>query len=213
MKYGFISRTLLVNETLKIASLYSASKNWDEVTKTVFEDNTLQKNKIVTLKKQFSEIKTRLQLLPEEILLYLNNTDLSTAKLILFMATAIKYRLLHELVFELLRDKYLTFNYTIFDHDYESFLRSKYENYPNLEQVKNETRIKLKSTIFKILEEAGLIDSKESKNIVKPFINNTLIELVVNYNPSLLLLFLFSEDEIKIYKEKYGVLLRKDENR
>ena len=79
MKYSFISRTLLINETLKVASLCSGSKSWNEVKKVVLEDNLLQKNKIVSLQKQFSEIKTRLEKLSDELLDYLNQAVLDSS--------------------------------------------------------------------------------------------------------------------------------------
>lgn len=203
MKYKFISRTLLVNETLKIVSLYSDLKDWNEVKKVVLEDNLLQKNKSVTLQKQFSEIKTRLETLPNEFLEYLNNTDINTVKLILILGICLKYRLVYEFIIEVLRDKYLTFNYKIFDHDYENFIRSKFSDYPELEEIKQETRVKLKSYIFKTLEESALIDSRESKNIIKPFVSEKLIEMIVKFNPVLLAVFLMSDSEIKLYIEKY----------
>lgn len=208
MNYKFISRTLLTNETLKIVSLYSDMKNWNEVKKAVLEDNILQKNKIVSLSKQFSEIKTRLENLSDEILEYLNQSDLNTIKLILFLAVAKKYRLLYEFIIEVIRDKYLIFNYSIFAHDYENFLRSKFDDYPELENIKDESRLKLKRNIFKILEEAGIIDSIETRNIIKPFVPEKLVELIVKENPVLLAIFLMSDSEIATYKEKY-----KNENR
>lgn len=213
MKYSFISRTLLINETLKVSSLYYEHKSWDEVKKVVLEDNLLQKNKIVSLQKQFSEIKTRLVKLSDELLDYLSQADQNSAKLILLLAVAKKYRLLYELIIEVIRDKYLIFNYIIFDHEYDNFLRSKFDNYPELEKIKDESRSKLKRNIFKILEESGLIDSIETKNIIKPFVPEKLIELTVNDNPSLLAIFLLSDSEIAMYKEKYGIKSRKNENR
>ncbi len=205
MKYTFISRTLLINETLKVASLYSKFKNWEEVKKVVLEDNILQKNKIVSLQKQFSEIKTRLEKLSNELLDYLNQVDQNSVKLIILLALSKKYRLLYEFIIEVVRDNFLIFNYTIFDHDYENFLRSKFDDYPELEEIKEVSRIKLKRNIFKILEESGLIDSMKTKNIIKPFVSEKLIELVVNDNSKLLAIFLFSDSEISMYKEKYGM--------
>lgn len=204
MKYSFISRTLLINETLKVAALYSESKSWDEVRKVVIEDNLLQKNKTVTLQKQFSEIKTRLQDLSDELLDYLNQADLSSARLILLLACARKYRLLHEFIIEVIRDKYLSFSYKLFEHDFEKFLRDKSIDYPEIDNWKQDTRVKMKSYIFKILEEAGLVELENgSRNIVKPYIPEKLIEMVVKYNPTFLTIYLISDIDIKRYKDKY----------
>jgi len=204
MKYKFISRTLLVNETLKIVSLYSDLKDWNEVRKVVLEDNLLQKNKSVTLQKQFSEIKTRLEVLPEELLDYLKQAELNTVRLILLLASARKYRLLYEFIIEVIRDKYLSFNYTLFEHDFEKFLRDKSIDYPEIDNWKQDTRVKMKSYIFKILEEAGLVELENgNRTIVKPYLPEKLIEMVVKYKPAFLTIYLISDIDIKRYKEKY----------
>ncbi|MFN8577956.1 MAG: DUF1819 family protein [Candidatus Sericytochromatia bacterium] len=205
MRYKFISRTLLTNETLKIVSLYLDLKDWNEVKKIVLEENLLQKNKVVSLQKQFSEIKTRVDKLTDKELEYASNFDLYSSRLVFFIGVAKKYRLLYEFLIEVLRDKFLTFNYTIFDYDYENFLRSKYDNYSELEEVKQDTRIKLKRNLFKILEEVGIIDSTENKNIIKPFVPEELIKIIVEDNPNLLAIFLMSDSEILMYKEKYNI--------
>lgn len=205
MKYIFISRTLLINETLKVASLYYESKNWDEVKKIVLEDNILQKNKTVTLQRQFSEIKTRLQNLSDDLLSYLINTDLSTARLILLLACVKKYRLLYEFIIEVIRDKHLSFEHKLFEHDFERFLRDKSINYIEIDNWKQETRVKLKSYIFKILEEAGLLELENgNRTIIKPYLPEKLIEMVVRYKPNFLTIYLLSDIDIKRYKEKYS---------
>lgn len=206
MKYKFISRTLLTNETLKIVSLYLDLKDWNNVRKIVLEENILQKNKTVSLQKQFSEIKTRLELLPENFLEVLNNSQLNIVNLILLLACVKKYRLLYEFIIEVVRDKYLSFNYNVFEHDFEKFLRDKSLDYPEIDNWKQNTRVKMKSYIFKILEEAGLLESENTNMmIVKPYIPENLVEMVVKYNPNFLSIYLISDIDIKRYKEKYIV--------
>lgn len=203
MKYKFISRTLLTNETLKVVSLYLDLKDWGEVKKIVLEENLLQKNKSVSMQKQFSEIKTRLELLPDNLLEYLNTSSLNTANLILLIACVKKYRLLYEFIIEVIRDKYLSFNYSVFEHDFEKLLRDKSLDYPEIDNWKQDTRVKMKRNIFKTLEEGGIIESTETKNIIKPFLPEKLIEIIAKDKPYLLAIFLMSDSEIAIYKDKY----------
>jgi hypothetical protein len=58
----------------------------------------------------------------------------------------------------------------------------------------------------------GIIDSTENKNIIKPFVPEELIRIIVEDNPNLLAIFLMSDSEILMYKEKYNTL-GKNENR
>lgn len=103
MKYllSFTTMSLNIYETGEVAKLYLKYKNWDEVRKMIIDENYLQKGAMSTLKRQFIEIKRRLNNLTEEELNYLANNDFE-AKYIVMLAAFKTYEMIYDFAIEIL---------------------------------------------------------------------------------------------------------------
>jgi hypothetical protein len=191
MKYllSFTTMSLNIYENQEVAKLYLKYKNWDEVRKIIIDENYLQKGAMSTLKRQFIEIKRRLNNLTEEELNYLANNDFE-AKYIVMLAAFKTYEMIYDFAIEVLREKFLKGDLNIINSDFETFIESKKLAYENLNTITDNTKYKLKQVMFKMFEEASLITSTKEKIIKKPLMSENLVKIIKNDNKAYLKAFL-----------------------
>ena len=192
-------------ETEQVARLYQDHKDWRVVSQIVVDDNILQKGTVSTRKREFAEIKKRVALLSEEELLFLIDATTDELKLYCLVLCARSYRLIFEFIVEVMRDKYLMFDYQIYDSDYQSFIDAKTASSSKLQSITDKTKYKIKQVIFRILEQSSLIDSSKRRNIQKPYISDELQAIVAKEDVKYLACFLYSDRDIDEVKEKYHV--------
>jgi hypothetical protein len=173
-----------------------------KVAKIVIEENTLQRNTIATRKREFSEIKKRLQTLTSNELHYFATSSSEEAKQLAMLSCFKLYRLIYEFAAEVLQEKILLFDMRILDSDYNSFLESKKVSSQKLATISETTQNKIKQVMFKIFEQANFIDSVKTKNIQRPHLSHEVIKLILEDDPLLLRAFLMRDSEIKLYKEQ-----------
>ncbi|MEA1919062.1 MAG: DUF1819 family protein [Campylobacterota bacterium] len=200
---SFTSASLSTYESEIVANLFDETKDWAVVQKSVVDDNVIQKESLATRRRKFSEIRKRLELLtPEQISFYSEATS-SDVKYLTLLACYKFYQFIFDFASQVIRNKLLLFDFQILNSDYESFYDSKRMAYDNLNTISEMTQKKLKQVMFKIFEQAGLIDSVKSKNIQKPYLSEELIKLIVHDDPKYLSAFLYSDNEIKDYIKRY----------
>jgi hypothetical protein len=66
-----------------------------------------------------------------------------------------------------------------------------------LEILADSTRKKVVQVLWKVLEQAELINSVVNKKIIHTFLNEKMEKLVLKSNPNDLKVFLYTEDKIK----------------
>lgn len=192
-------------ETEQVTKLYLEHKDWDVVSKLVVDENIMQKGTVSTRKREFSEIKKRLKGLNYDEMNFLVECTTDELKLYCLYLCSKTYRLLFEFISEVVRDKYLMFDYTIYDSDYVKFIESKTASSQKLQSITDKTHIKIKQVIFRILEQATLIDSTKTRNIQKPYISDELQLIIARYNSNYLACFLYGDGEIAMVKEGLNV--------
>jgi hypothetical protein len=186
-----------------VANLYSEVWNWDSVAKSVIDDDILQKGTIATRKREFAELKKRVQTLTPEQLLYYKEATSSDVKNITMLSCFKLYQIIYDFSTEVMRNKLLLFDFQLFNSDYERFYDSKKVAYDNLNSISETTQKKLKQVMFRIFEQSGFIDSVKNKNIQKPYLNEQLISLIIQDDPKYLKCFLYSDQEINEYIKRY----------
>jgi hypothetical protein len=202
---SFTTGSFMLNETQKIASLYLEYKDWKTVDQQIFDENILQKNKLATKKRQLQEIKKRLLNLSDNAIKELMDFDSGNKKMIMLLATIKTYQFILEFIVEVIRPKWIQFDDEILDSDYDRFVNEKEELHTELANLSDKTKAKIKQVLFRILAEAGLIDSVKTRRIVQPYVAENIVELIVKENPDYLKAFLFSDVDVERYKEKYHI--------
>ena len=194
---SFTAASLMSFETEQVAQLYYEHKDWKKVENLIVEDNIMQKGTVSTRKREFAEIKKRLFDCNEDEFEFIKDCTTDELKLFCFYLCCKTYRLIYEFVSETVRDKYLTFDYTILDSDYARFIESKSANSDKLQKITEKTQYKIKQVIFKILEQYFIIDSAKNRNIQKPYVSSELEKIVMKKSPFYLASFLYTDGEIK----------------
>ena len=198
MKYilSFTTMSLNVYETQEVAKLFLKHQSWDEVRKIIIDENYLQKSAMSTLKRQFIEIRKRINNLTEEELEYLAQNDYE-AKYVVMLSAFKTYKMIYDFAVEVMMEKYFKGDMKILESDFENFIESKKLAYENLNTVTDSTKYKLRQVMFKMFEEAELITSTKEKIIKKPLLSRNLCKIIKNDDENYLKAFLLSKDEIE----------------
>ena len=198
MKYilSFTAMSLNVYETQEVSKLFLKHQSWDEVRKIIIDENYLQKSAMSTLKRQFIEIRKRINNLTEEELEYLAQNDYE-AKYVVMLSAFKTYKMIYDFAVEVMMEKYFKGDMKILESDFENFIESKKLAYENLNTVTDSTKYKLRQVMFKMFEEAELIISTKEKIIKKPLLSRNLCKIIKNDDENYLKAFLLSKDEIE----------------
>ena len=88
------------------------------------------------------------------------------------------------------------FDYQITQGDYITFYRRKLDLHPEMEKLTDLTEKKIKQVIFKILEQAGIIDNIKKRVIQPQIIDKKVIDVIAIDNPIWLKVLFMSDIDI-----------------
>ena len=200
--FSFTGASALIVETLVIAEEYNKLKDWKDVEKSLLDNNLLNRVKQATFKREFSEIKKRLSLLTQDQLQLMIQGSLDDAKAMILLSLVKTYSFLRDFIVEVIRNKYLLFDTVVSEIDYIKFVNTKSLSHNELNAITEVTAKKVKQVIFKLLEQVGLITQAKNGSIVKPILKSKVIDAIIDDDPALLNVFLFSNEEIKSLLQK-----------
>lgn len=181
---SFTTGGLFFNESLSAASLYLSLKNWKTVREQMLADNLIQARTKSSAVRICREVCKRLETLNMKEITLLENGTTEDQRYLLWVAVCKRYRLIREFMTDVVREKLLRMDLHLSPRDYDIFFDDKAEAYPELEQLKDSTRAKLRQVLFKILREAEII-SKENM-IIPGLPTKELLETLARDDPSLL---------------------------
>ncbi len=194
-RFSFTAAPLRLSDMLLIAKNNIEGKEVDII-------NDLGGGKTTTGKRIYQELNRRLSYLTQEQLELFVNASLTTQKQIAFLSIVKTYRFIWEFVVEIVREKYLLFDYEITEGNYLSFFRQKQEENEYMDDLTTSTTNKLKQVLFKILEEVTIIDNTQSKQIQPQILEDQLVKVIVNDQSEWLKAFLMSDIDIENCKKK-----------
>ena len=191
MKYDFSVTTasLRLQEMILVAQAFVDNRIIDKT-------NELGNGKYQTGRKLYGEFKKRINQLTIEELKVLINGDLTSQKQIALLSICKSSYFIRDFILEVIREKYLVFDFQITDGDYISYYRRKHEGHPEMEKLTEITEKKVKQVIFKILEQSGIIENIKSKIIQPQLLDETVINAIISDNPNWLKVLLMSDKDI-----------------
>ena len=193
-KFSFTALSLKVKETIFLAQKL---KN-EDLTLDDLSPYDLSDPRGATSKRKFQELIRRLHQLSEDEISLLAHGNQEAQKQICLLAFARYYRFFYEFVTEVMLDKIMVFDYELTDRDVNSFISRKSIDHPELESLAETTRKKVIQVLWKVLEQAELINSVQERKIIPPFLDERLEKLILKSNPNDLKVFLYSEEKIKL---------------
>ena len=172
-KLSFTAASLSVSEAIKIAEVYLGCKDWEKTKAEVVENNLLQSRTNSRTVRVLREIIQRLRLLSNEQLTLLVEGNLQEQRYLLWFAACKTYALIKEFAVEVLADKFLGLHLELTELDYDAFFNRKADWNEELDSITESTKIKLKTVIFRMMREAGLIS--DNNMILQAMLSKRLI--------------------------------------
>jgi hypothetical protein len=190
-KYGFsfTASSLRLNEMILVASAIAENRKLDYINELGGGKSTTGKRMLVEFERRISNLTPR----QADILI---NGDFLSQKQIAFVCVCKTYLFIRDFVVEVLREKILVFDYQITEGDYISFYRRKLDLHPEMDKITELTEKKIKQVTFKILEQAGVIDSIKSKVIQPQIIDKKVMDAIALENPNWLKVLFMSDMDI-----------------
>jgi hypothetical protein len=191
-RLSFTAASCMLSSFGKLAEL--ASQNDYDLGKLT--NDQIGKEKESTNIRQFRELKHRLKTLTKAQTELLADGNLIDKKHITLLALCKTYRFISDFIVEVIRDKALVYDYEIRESDYASFLNRKIIDHPELEELTHASQTKIKTVLFRMLAEVGLIDNAKNRVIQPLLVSNEVQMVALNDDPELLKIFLKPDKEI-----------------
>lgn len=183
----FTTCSLLVQEAINVAELFSKEKDWKKVSQIAADKNLFQYRTVSSLKRTLSEIISRLKLLSEDAIDLLVSGYKEEQLQILWLAVCLRYPFIYEFSVEVIREKYRSMQYKIEQFDFDAFFNSKMNYHESLENITETTRKKLKQVLFKMMKEAEIIDKDD--NVQVALLSKQIIKAIGSMDQKYLMVF------------------------
>lgn len=179
---SFTSGALLMREALVAAPIYLREHDWATVRELIEDDNLLQSRTRSSGFRLAREVAQRLSVLTDaEIELLIDATPSERGHL-MWAAACRRYDLIGEFAEEVLRERFLILASTLGYDDFDSFIRGKALWHEEVADLKDSTMSKLRSTVFRMLVEAGLLAI--DGHIVQAVLSTRVADALVARKPS-----------------------------
>lgn len=154
---SFTSGALLMREALIAAPIYLRERDWAAARELIEKNNLLQSRTVASGHRLVRETAQRLAVLNDTELRLLSEATATERGHLLWVAACRRYDLIGEFAQEVLRERFLLFAPSLGYDDFDGFVRTKALWHEELADLKDSTLRKLRSTVFLMLTEAGLL--------------------------------------------------------
>lgn len=193
-RFSFTAASLLVSELVELSSkLVDTGALVDSLT-----SDDLKRERAVTNKRMLQEVKMRLSTLTRQELEFLTDAKFEERKLLCLIAFGRTYNFFRDFAEEVLVEKVSLFDFHLSDRDYFTFVNRKEIDHKELEQLADSTKKKVKQIMFRVMEQAGIIESTGTRNIQVPHISRAFEKLIYDTNPNDLKILLYTEQRIAL---------------
>ena len=158
---SFTSGALLTREAVIAVPLYLDVRDWSIVRDQLRAENLLQARTASSGFRLAREVAQRLAVLTDAELELLRDASPSERDHLMWVAACRRYAVIGDFAEEVLRERFLLLTPSLSYEDFDSFVRRKALWHPELAEVKDSTLQKLRSTVFRMLTEAGLLTGGE----------------------------------------------------
>ena len=192
---SFTAGGLLYRESIDITELYLALRDWKAVKTSVHDSNLIKSRTMSSSIRICREILLRLALLNDDELNILIEGSWQEQLNILWLAICRRHRFIYDFAVEVVREKYLRLDTEVRQEDYYIFFNAKADWHPELEELSDSTRGKLRQVIFRMMREAEVLNKN---NTINPgMLTPDFVKTVVKHSRSDLTIFPASDLEIR----------------
>lgn len=195
-KYNFsiTKGSLFTEDSWEICKDYLEYDDWNSAKDASKGRPHFSTIKDKTFDTKYGLIKSRIEMLPKS--LWREMTDGEDFLHLLYLSTCLRHKFFGDFIIEVVREEYLLLSTALTKDHFRSFLFGKMDDHPEVEGLKENTQIKTRQTIMRILSEVDIISSTRKWIICKPLISAHFERLVRDENKAHLKYFLRSDHEI-----------------
>lgn len=179
---SFTSGTLYLSGAPIAADLYLQSHDWVIVRESLRANNLLQARAASTATRWSFELVNRLQTLTDDELSLLIDATGNELDQLMWVATCRHYAIIAEFAEEVLRERYLLMQLELNTKHFDAFVNEKALWHKELSEISASTYQKLRSNLFKMLREGGLIN--EGGIIIPTVLSVRVREQLARRSPS-----------------------------
>lgn len=169
--------------------LFKNYNDWKKVKEVVILENLFQKNTKSSIKTIYREIESRMKLLPEKMAKNMVNLPMIDQSHLLFYASCRYYKFIYDFMVEVMYPKYKSLDCQLWESDFFRFFDVKKETHPELKVTITTTK-KIKQVMFRMLNEAGILDSIKSLKLQKPVLSKKVKDFISKEDSKYLKIFL-----------------------
>lgn len=187
-RMSFGTGGLLLNESVEVARLHVTDEPWEDTIRRAMEEGTTALPKAASNRRTLREISNRLLTLTDaERGFLIEQADRADRQALLWLATCRAYRFIREFAVEVIRERYLSYQYDLPLESFDILLEAKAEWDEHLASLTSSTRLKLRQVLFRIMREAGVIS--ETGQIQAALLSNQLKTMIEERAPRDLAVF------------------------
>ncbi|WP_233269075.1 DUF1819 family protein [Paraglaciecola sp. L1A13] len=160
-----IGGSLMIREGQIVAELLLKKPSQDEWLDAIVNQNILQKRSDASAKRNASTIKKRLEGLSDEFLTQLAFGSAELSSQLMFAATLIQSTMLADFMRDVVLDAKRMFRDLIDSNDWVAFWEDRSRLFPEFAQMTESSTYKISQVVFKILADAGYIESTRNKKL------------------------------------------------
>lgn len=147
----------------------------------IAKDNLLQARTVSSGVRLSREVVQRLAVLTDDELDLLLDASATERGYLMWAAACRRYKLIGEFAEEVVRERFQLLTPTLTHGEFDGFVRGKALWHPELEELKESTVKKLRATVFRMLNEAGL---REGTQITGAVLSGRLVAAFDEREPS-----------------------------
>lgn len=187
-RMSFSTGGLFVNESVEVVRLHQRGEAWPDTITRAMADGATSLPKAASNRRTLREITNRVSCLTEEELIFLlDEADRPEQEALLWVATCRAYRFVREFAIEVVQERLATYRNDLPLDTFDRFFAEKTEVDASLAKISQSTRLKLRQILFRMMREAGIIDTED--NIRPAYLSARLQELIARNDPNDLLVF------------------------
>lgn len=187
-RMSFGAGGLMLNESVEVARLHVTEEPWEDTIRRAMEEGTTALPKAASNRRTIREISNRLLTLTDaERGFLIEQADRTDRQALLWLAICRAYRFIHEFAVEVIRERYLSYQYDLPLERFDILLEAKAEWDEHLASLTSSTRLKLRQVLFRIMREAGVIS--ETSQIQAVLLSNQLKTMIEESAPRDLAVF------------------------
>ena len=156
-RLSFGTGGLYVMESFQLIELFGVFRDWPEVIEAAVKKNLLQFKSISSSRRAVREICTRLRSMSSQELEFFPTADPFDQSLLSWLACCRTYQFIGDFATQVLMENFASYKLDLDHAAFDFFYEEQSQFHPELEQLTEGTRKKLRQVLFRMMREAGIL--------------------------------------------------------